>query len=177
MNTTQAVSWLTDLLDEGRLSPCRALILSAEMADEAIALARHGFHALVVDTDKEALRKLKSRAKSEEAVVDTIHGDAFSVRPGFFGPVELVCDRTFIHTLEPVQRGDWSHLVGRILPENGCLAGLFRIGRRKSGPPFSITLAELEHALSRLFVTERLEPIGSSVPGADQVYRGIFRHE
>ena len=177
MNTVQAVSWLTELLDEGRLSPCRALILSAEMADEAITLAQRGFHALVVDTDEEALRQLKNRAKSEEAVVDTIHGDAFSIRPGFFGPVELVYDRTFIHKLEPVQRADWSHLVGRILPENGRLAGLFRIGRRSGGPPFSITLTELELALSRLFVTERLEPIGSSVPGADQVYAGIFRHK
>jgi hypothetical protein len=177
MNTARAVSWLTELLDDGRLSPCRALILSAEMVDEAIALAQHDFHALVVDKDEEALRKLKKRAQSEDAWVDTVHGDAFSIRPGFWGPVELVCDRTFIRKLEPIQRADWSHLVGRILPRDGCLAGSFHIGRRSGGPPFSITLAELELALSRLFVTERLERIGSSIPGADRVYTGIFRHK
>lgn len=167
--------WLEELAAKGTLAPCRALLLSAELEEEAMALRRHGFHTIVVDRDKGALSELKAHARARGADVDVIACDVFAAPPSFFGPVELIVDRTFFHSLEPIRRAAWAYLAGRLLPPGGHVAALFRVGRMPGGPPYAVGLQDLKKLLRRQFTTLQLEETGSVPPGSDHAYRGLFR--
>jgi len=168
-------AWLAKQVDRRALNPCRALLLAADLVEEASTLAGKGFHVIVVDSDRAALRRTRDAIRSLDLPIDTVHGDLFRLKPSFYGPVELIYDRTFYAGLEPIRRAAWTHITGRILPRHGNLAGAFRIGRSGDGPPHSIPLEDLKHSFRNLFTVDTLEAAGPSTPGEDQVYRGIFR--
>jgi hypothetical protein len=170
-----AGSWLTSQVERGVLRPCRALVLAADLAPEAVALSRSGFHVIAVDTDRTALKRARELVRSQGGDLDTVHGDLFRLKPSFYGPVELIYDRTFFASLEVVQRAAWTHITGRILPRHGRLAGLFRIGRSNTGPPYSISVEDLRHSFRNLFTVEVLESAGRHAPGESPIYRGLFR--
>jgi hypothetical protein len=176
-NGEQAAAWLRNQVEKGQLAPCRALVLSAAMADEAGTLSQLGFHTIVVDRSKQALAQAKSQARGQGAGLDTIEGDFFTIRPGYYGPVELVYDRTFIHDQDPLQRAAWAHHAGRVLPKGGCLQVVFLVGRSIDGPPYPITVPDLQKLLQRLFIIEHFEPLGSAGPGKEQAYKGVFRRK
>jgi hypothetical protein len=174
-NGETASAWLGRQVERGVLKPCRALVLSAEMTEEAVALSRLGFHVIVIDPDASALAGARDAGRTQGIDLDTVRGDLFRMKPNFFGPVELIFDRTFFHSLDPIRRAAWSHTVGRILPRGGALVGSFRIGRSEDGPPFPITLDALKDSFRNMFTTELMESAGTHRPGEDQVYFGLFR--
>ncbi len=176
-NSKRGSAWLTDLVERNNIPPCRALVPGANMQEEAFTLARHGFHTIVCDPDTKALEKLRGQARTLGVKIDTIPGDPFVIRPSFFGPVEFIYDRTLFHHLEPVERADWAHLVGRVLPNGGMLAGLFLVGRGGEGHPYPVTLEDLRRLLRRLFVEEGMESLETAVPGQNQVMGGFYRHK
>jgi len=171
----EAARWIDEMVAKGVLMPTRALLLSADLEDEAVALGRAGFRTLVVDEDRSALAGLKKRVKARGAECDVITADVFGVNPSFFGPVELLVDRTFFHRLEPIRRAAWADRVARMLPSGGHVAALFRVGRMPGGPPYAVSLADLKKLLSRRFHTVVLESSGSVSPGQDRTFRGLFR--
>jgi len=171
----EAARWLEELIAKGTLLPTRALLLSSDLEEEAVALSRAGFRTLVVDEDRGALADLKKRVKARGAEVDVITADVFSTNPSFFGPVELIVDRTFFHQLEPIRRAAWADRTARMLPPGGHVAALFRVGRMPGGPPYAVSLADLKKLLSRRFHNVLLEDAGGAAPGQDRTYRGLFR--
>jgi hypothetical protein len=170
-----AARWLKAMVAKETLLPTRALLLSADLEDEAVALSRSGFRTLVVDEDRRALAELKKRVKARGAEVDVVTADIFCASPSFFGPVELIVDRTFFHQLEPIRRAAWADCIARLLPSGGHVAALFRVGRMPGGPSFTVPLEELKKLLSRRFHTVLLESAGTVPPGQDQTYQGLFR--
>jgi len=174
-NGSVAARWFEDLVEKGTLHRTRALLLSAELEEEAVTLGRLGFHVLVADRDRGALAELKKHAQARGANLDVISTDVFTAPPGFFGPVELIVDRTFFHELEPIRRADWAYLTSRLLPSGGHLAALFRVGRVPGGPPYPVSLDALRKLMRRQFATVVLEEAGQVAPGADHAYRGFFR--
>lgn len=176
-NSKRGATWLTNLLEKNNIPPCRALIPGAYMQEEAITLARHGFHTIVCDPDTTALERLRGQARTTGVEIDAIPGDPFVIRPSFFGPVEFIYDRTLFHHLEPVERADWAHFLGRVLPKRGMLAGLFLVGRGAEGHPYPVTLEDLRRLLRRLFVEEGMESLETAVPGQNQVMGGFYRHK
>lgn len=172
-----ASAWLEELVKSGGLKPCRALILSADMTEEATTLARLGFHVTVVDPDPQRIRALKELAASRGAKLYLVETDAFRTRATFYGTVDLVLDRTFFPTLEPIRRADWGHMAGRFLRSGGRLMGLFPVGRSRTGPPYAVATEDLRRLLERLFISELLEPAGPTAPGEIRGWKGIFRRK
>jgi hypothetical protein len=174
-NASEAARWLGDLVAKGTLLPTRALLLSPDLDEEAVTLGRAGFHVIVTSPDRAALVELKKQGQARGAAIDVVAADPFSAPPSFFGPVELIVDRTFFHQLEPVRRAAWVYLAARLLPPGGHLAVLFRVGRMPGGPPYTVSLEGLRHLMRRQFTTLLLEEVGTVPAGADHAYRGLFR--
>jgi len=174
-----AAAWLAEMTKGGVLPPGRALVLSAEMAEEAVALARAGYRVQVVDSSRDALDRARRTARAAKAEIESIHGDFFRLRAPIYGTVNVVADRTLFTSLEPIRRADWAHLTARILPRDGKLAALFRVSLEGPGPapPYAATEAELRHLLGRNFVIEQLAPAALPAPGSVQVWRGVFRRK
>ncbi len=170
--------WLEELVRAGTLTPCRTLIPSAEMIEEAATLAGLGFDVAVADPSRDAMRAVREAARARGVRIDGITADFFRSRPPLYGPVNLIVDRTLFPTLEPIRRADWSYKMGLILPKGGRLAGWFPAGRAASArPPYPVAPEELRKALGRLFLVETLEPAGPATPGAVQPWRGMFRRK
>lgn len=176
-NGKVAGEWLGRLIENGALRRGRAMVPSARMTDEILTLARAGWHVTVVDSDREAMRQLKSTARAENLSLDLLEKDVFRTRAAFFGSLDLVVDRLLLPSLDPVRRADWGFFVARFLTKDGNLAGLFPVSRNHAGPPFPITVEELRRELDRLFVVETLEPAGPAHPGEIQGWKGLFRRK
>ena len=172
-----AVTWLLDLVERGTLRPCPALVPSAAMIEEAVTLGKNGFPTVVVDPSEEALARVASLARYQDAAVSTFRRDGFTAISSFVGP-ELLFDRVRIHEIDPLRTAEWVHVAGRVLPSRGLLVGMFRTGRRPGDePPHPIALDKLRHLLQRHFATELLEPAGETPPGSVEVWKGIFRRK
>jgi thiopurine S-methyltransferase len=174
-NAEAAAESLRDFFGRGRTKKMRALVPSAAMIEEAVALSQLGFETFVVDPDAQALARVKKAARDGRARVEGIQADFLNLRVTQSGPVELIVDRLYVHALEPVRRAAWVYKAARILPEDGVLAGLFLIGHRLSGPPYPITREALRHALSRNFETKSLDLEGEMGPDGEHAARGLFR--
>jgi SAM-dependent methyltransferase len=174
-----AGAWLAELARGGVLPSGRALVPSAEMAEEAAALATAGYRVQVVDTSRDTLARARKTARAAKAEIETIHGDFFRLRAPLYGTVDVVADRALFSSLEPIRRADWAHLVARILPREGKLAALFQVALNAPGlqPPYAITEGKIRGLLGRNFVVEQLAPAGTSAPGAVRVWRGVFRRK
>ncbi len=174
-----AATWLSELANGGVLPGGRALVPSAEMIDEAVALARAGYRVQMVDPSGDALSRAKQTARAAKVGIDTIQGNFFRVSTPLYGTVNLVADRTLFPTLGPISRPDWVFLLARLLPRDGKLAALFRVAQGGPGPasPYLITEKEIRGLLERNFFVEQLQPSGPSAPGAVQIWRGIFRRK
>jgi len=170
-------AWLTEQTERGALTPCRVLVLAADMAEETVALCRMGFTTLVVDDTKEVLASLKKTAGGYGARPTLVHADAMAVSPSLFGPVELIWDRTLFHRLSVLRRAEWAHKTARILPSGGRLLALFRIGTAAGGPPYAVTEDALTHLMTRHFLIEELAETGTAPPGAVRTVRGAFRRK
>ena len=174
-NGATAARALEESVRDGLLKPCRALILGADMVEEAATLAKLGFEVLVTDTSAEALARAGQAVRAQGGKIAAVRADFFQVRQYFYGPVELIVERTLLPNLEPVRRADWSYTVLRCLPKDGHLFGLFRVGRGASGPPYSMSADEVKKMLSRLLVLEAFAQVGNTGPGRDQAWKGVFR--
>ncbi len=174
-----AAAWLGELADGGVIPGGRALVPSAGMTEEALALARAGYRVQMVDPSGAALSRAKQAAREAKVDLETIQGDLFRLRTPMYGTVNLVADRTLFPTLEPIARPDWTFLLARILPRDGKLAALFRVALGGPGPapPYLITEEEIRGLLGRNFLVEQLQSSGPSAPGAVQIWRGVFRRK
>lgn len=174
-NGATAARSIEESVHQGLLKPCRALVLGADMIEEATALSKLGFEVLVTDTSSEALSRTSHAVHAQGGKIGAVHADFFKVRQYFYGSVELIVDRTMLPGLPPIRRADWSYTVNRCLPKDGHLFGLFRVGRGVGGPPYSMTGDEVKKMLSRLVVLETFAQVGNAGPGRDQAWMGIFR--
>jgi hypothetical protein len=176
-NSDKGVEFLLDLYDRRMIRARRALVPSADMAEEAVVIGKH-CECVVVDPSAEKLKRVAELGSYQEARLLTIPRKNFVDITHVSGPVELVYDRFLVHQIEPLQVARWAHVVARVLPKDGLLAGLFRIGRRRpQAPPYPVSREKLEHMLARHFRTELFEPAGETPPGRDQVWMGAFRRK
>ncbi len=174
-NGATAARSIEESVHQGLLKPCRALVLGADMIEEAAALSKLGFEVLVTDASSEALSRASHAVHAQGGKIGAVHADFFKVRQYFYGSVELIVERTMLPGLPPIRRADWSYTVNRCLPKDGHLFGLFRVGRGVEGPPYSMTGDEVKKMLSRLVELQTFAQVGNAGPGRDQAWMGIFR--
>jgi len=174
-NAEAAVEALRDVFGRVKTPKQHALVPTAAMIEEIIALAQLQIETTVVDPDEGALSRVKSTAQNSKLHVHTIRDDFLRLPVALTGRMNIIVDRLYFHSLEPARRADWVHKVARILPENGLLTGLFLLGHRESGPPYPIRREELRFATARNFEMKSLELLDWMGPDGDHAVRGVFR--
>ena len=174
-NTEAAVESVRDVFGRIKTSGRHAIVPTAAMSEEIIALAQLQIETTVVDTDAEALSRIKTTAKNNKLKVNTIRDDFLNLPVVLTGGINIIVDRLYFHSLPPARRADWVHKVARILPEDGLLTGLFLIGHRTDGPPYTISREALRMATARNFEMKSLELLDWMGPDGDHAARGVFR--
>ncbi len=94
---------LVELVESGRLTPCRAIDLGSGTASNCVFLAQHGFDVTGVDFSPAAIRLGHQRAAQAGVSVNFVVGDLTDLR-GIPGTFDLLVDYGTLDDLRPPQR-------------------------------------------------------------------------
>lgn len=97
---------LVALVNNGTLSPCRAIDLGCGEGDNAVFLARHGFDVTAVDFAPAAIDKARAKARAAGVRVGFLVDDLTELRH-VRGPFELLVDYGTFDDLSEKQRASY----------------------------------------------------------------------
>ena len=101
---------LVELVESGRLTPCRAIDLGSGTASNCVFLAQRGFDVTGVDFSPAAIELGKKRAAEAGVHVHFVVGDLTDLR-GIAGTFDLLVDYGTLDDLKPPQRDRYK--IGR----------------------------------------------------------------
>ena len=94
---------LVELVESGRIAPCRAIDLGCGTGSHAIFLAEHGFDVTGIDFAAAAIEKARRRADAAGVHVRFVIDDLTDLR-GVRGTFDLLVDYGVLDDLRPVDR-------------------------------------------------------------------------
>ena len=103
---------LVGLVNDGRLTPGRALDLGCGVGDNAIFLARHGFTVTGIDFAPSAIARARQKAREADVTVEFLVEDLTRIRR-VRGPFDLLVDYGTLDDLNARQRDAY---VREVLP-------------------------------------------------------------
>lgn len=113
---------LAAALDEGLITPGRALDLGCGPGRNALYLASRGFQVDAVDLSPTAIAWAEDRARETEADIRFLCGDAFQLAASDLqGPYDLIVDSGCFHHLPPHRRVSYLNLLESTLAPGGHL--------------------------------------------------------
>lgn len=189
---------LAAYLDQGLITPGRALDLGCGPGRNALYLAAHGFEVDAVDLSPVAVAWGEERAREAGRSVRFLCGDAFALHATeLSGPYDLVVDSGCFHHLPPHRRPSYLALLDRFLAPGGHLAlTCFAAGEAGMGSELAdadlyrerdlrgglaYTPESLRWIFSDLVEVElrrmREEPPGSTLFGMTFLWTALFRRD
>jgi len=176
---------LVQLVESGRVEPCRAIDLGCGAGNYAIYLAAHGFDVTGVDSSPAAITIATENARKHNVrcrfIVADLIGDIHEI-PGIF---DFAFDWELLHHIFPDDREKYVQNVSRILNSG---AWYFSVSFSETDPqfggtgkfrttPIGTTLyfsseSEIRELLSPLFVIHELKTI--EVSGRFGPHRAVY---
>jgi SAM-dependent methyltransferase len=138
------------LLSERRLRPGRTLVLGCGTGHDAVLFARHGFEVTAVDFSAEAIAAARVAAGTAGVSVAFLHCDLFGLIPAYDEAFDCVIEYVTYCAIDPVLRVAYANVVSRLTAPGGLFVALFfPVERREGGPPFSVSMEEVDNLFSR----------------------------
>lgn len=123
-----------------------ALVPGCGLGHDVAMLREAGWDAVGVDLSATAVAL--ARAAHPQHAEHLLQGDLFDLPADWQGRFDLVLEHTCLCALPPERRADYARAVTRLLRPGGRLAGIWFINPEmdpgESGPPFGISVAELD---------------------------------
>ncbi len=103
---------LVQLVEDGRIAPCKAIDLGCGTGSNAVFLAQHGFDVTGVDFASSAIEKAKKKANTAKVEVDFVVDDLTNLRE-INGTFDFLVDYGVLDDLIPNNRDRY---VQNVLP-------------------------------------------------------------
>ena len=151
---------LVELVDSGKVQPCKAIDLGCGAGNYAIYLAGRGFEVAGVDCSPTAIRIAKENAERKGAKCSFFVADVVGELDEVNQTWDFVYDWSLLHHIFPEQRQKYVDNVSRILNPKGkylslCFsekdAGFGGSGKYRKTPLGSILYFSCEDELTELF--------------------------
>ena len=156
------VAWLA----EGRLGPegGSVAVPGCGRGHDARLLAQRGYQVVGFDFAEAAVKEARALAAAEGSAARFERRDIFTLAADFAGTFDAVWEYTCFCAIDPARRADYVEVVRAILKPGGTLLGCFYPLREGGdGPPYPVTLAEVERLLAPGFrVEESRAPAASA---------------
>ena len=131
------------LATSGQFKPGRMIVLGAGRGYDAREFARHDFAVTAVDFALPAVQEMY-RLADPAAPVEILQHDIFTLPETLNHSFDYVLEYTCFCAIDPKRRVEYADLVTRLLKPDGIYIDLaFPLDRRKGGPPFAVTEAEI----------------------------------
>lgn len=118
-NVAEPPQILVDLIESGRVRPCKALDLGCGTGNHTIYLARRGFQVTGVDVSPKAIELAKENALRQGVVCEFICADATADMQVAPGPFDFIYDYEVLHHIYPERRGKYVRNVHDRLSREG----------------------------------------------------------
>jgi cyclopropane fatty-acyl-phospholipid synthase-like methyltransferase len=150
---------LVELVESGRLKPCKAIDLGSGTASNCIFLAQHGFDVTGVDFAQAAIDLGNRRAAQAKVRVNFIRDDLTNLQ-NVRGTFDLLVDYGTLDDLKPAQRDLYiQHVLPLTRPGSQFLLFAFEWQPRWYERPYFSSMAlehgEAERRFSPAFAIER----------------------
>ena len=142
----------------------RLIALGAGRGHDAILFAQAGFDVVGIDFAPAAVAAARERAAEVGVAARFEQRDLFALPPAWDGTFEYVLEHTCLSALPPDRFSAYVEVVHRLLAPTGHYIALFFTHGQPGGPPFGITLAEIEQLFAPRFVIDYLGPSEHSPP-------------
>jgi SAM-dependent methyltransferase len=144
------------LLDHGQLAPGRIIVLGAGRGHDAREFARRGFAVSAVDFAAGAVEAMRRWGDDLLAPVEILRADFFDLPRALDGTFDYVLEYVTFCAIHPSRRADYADVVARLLKPGGLYIDLaFPLDRRAGGPPFAVSVTEIERLFNRRGFTLR----------------------
>ena len=149
-----------DLLESSRFVPGKALVLGCGKGHDAVLFALHGFDVTAIDFSAEAIRHAQQRADEKRVAIQFVQEDLFNYSLGISEEFDYIVEYVTYCAIEPARRPEFASAVSAMLKQNGeFIALFFPLDERPNGPPFSVSMDEV----NRLF-GKKLDLISVEAP-------------
>ncbi|MBX2990862.1 MAG: methyltransferase domain-containing protein [Bacteroidetes bacterium] len=149
-----------DLLESGRFEPGKTLVLGCGKGYDAVLFAQHGFPVTAIDFSPEAIKHTRSLAEEKHVALELVQEDIFDYSLGISGEFDYVVEYVTFCAIDPSRRPEFASVVPSLMKPAGRFIGLFfPLDNRSGGPPFSVSMDEV----NRLF-GKKLELISVEAP-------------
>ena len=131
---------------------------------DARLLAQRGYQVVGFDFAEAAVSEARALAAAEGLAARFERRDIFTLAADFAGTFDAVWEYTCFCAIDPARRADYVEVVRAILRPGGTLLACFYPLREGGdGPPYPVSLAEVERLLARGFrVDESRAPAASA---------------
>jgi SAM-dependent methyltransferase len=159
------------LLDRGQLAPGRIIVLGAGRGHDAREFARRGFAVTAVDFAAEAVQAMRTWGDDLLAPVEILQADIFDLPRALAGTFDYALEYVTFCAIPPSRRADYADVVARLLKPGGLFIDLaFPLDGRAGGPPFAVSVAEMERLFAARGFTLRHR---ESPPDSVRPRRGV----
>lgn len=156
--------------------PGRMAVLGSGRGHDALLFAAHGFDILGFDFAPSAITASTVEAIAQGLSAQFLQRDIFELTTEFADQFDYVLEHTCFCAIQPVQRAAYVKMVRSILRPSGELIALFWAHERSGGPPFGVTLAEIDHHFLSDFEVLKFDLATNSVESRQQEeYLAVLR--
>src|SRR5512140_245772 len=139
-----------NLLSTHQFEPGPTLVLGCGRGHDAVLFASHGFDVTAVDFSRTALDETASLAAKRGVRLRLLERDIFTLVSDFDSAFDYVVEYVTFCAVDPRQRSAFADVVAKVLRPGGTFIGLFfPLEERPGGPPFGVSIDEIELLFSR----------------------------
>jgi SAM-dependent methyltransferase len=133
----------------------RLLISGCGKGYDAVAAAKEGFDVTAVDFSEYAINFARELADRNSVSINFIEEDIFKLDESFKSQFDLVYDYVMYCAINPLRRKEYAEKISSFLKVGGkLLAFLFPVEKREGGPPYGISISEVNNNFSRFLALE-----------------------
>jgi SAM-dependent methyltransferase len=142
------------------LIPGKVCIAGCGSGHDAVMFAHRGFEVTGVDFAASAVKALAAKSEEENADVQILRSDIFSLTPNYDNVFDYVIEQTCFCAINPNRRQEYERLMCKIIKPGGKLIGLwFPLDKiiTDGGPPWGTTIDDVKSIFKNGWIIEREE--------------------
>lgn len=144
-------------------APGRMIVPCCGRGHDALLFARAGFDVLGVDFAPQAVAAAVAAAATAGVPARFVQADLFDLPAAWDGTFDYVLEHTCLSAFPPDRRPAYVAVVARLLRPAGRYLALFFTHGRPGGPPFGISVPEIEALFTPRFQIAHLAPPARSI--------------
>lgn len=155
--------------------PGRIAVLGSGRGHDALLFAEKGFDVVGFDFAPSAIAAATQAAQQRNLTAQFFQRNIFELVPEFAHCFDYVLEHTCFCAIAPEQRSEYVKLVHALLRPDGELIALFWAHNMSGGPPFGVTVDELQELFMPYFEFLSFEQADNSVANRSDEYLARLR--